>query len=132
VGEVEVIPQRFWLNWAASSDDGVAATGVLFEVDLDDLPVAEVGFSAGAVAVMGGSILLYCMSTVCGVVRSLGVETFCDHTHVDTTRVLLSAPPLVIVTGDAVTMGGSCPAMRWPSRIYGGDKLGKAPHVVPW
>lgn len=53
LSDVESTPQRFWSDWAASSDDPVVATGVLLELDLDEVPMAETRFKAGTVSVHG-------------------------------------------------------------------------------
>ncbi|SUF09211.1 Uncharacterised protein [Rhodococcus gordoniae] len=49
---VEATPQHFWSNWSDSSAvDPWVATGVLLELDLDDVPLPQRRFTAGAVAV---------------------------------------------------------------------------------
>lgn len=53
--DVEATPHNFWSNWSnwsdSSAEDPWVATGVLLELDLDDVPMPQRGFTAGAVAV---------------------------------------------------------------------------------
>ncbi|MGW5153836.1 hypothetical protein [Rhodococcus koreensis] len=66
--EVESTPHRFWSNpETPSTEDRFQGTGVLVDLDLDDVPATEVEFVAGAVSVDGpdawwriGQILFCC------------------------------------------------------------------------
>ncbi|MBV6762758.1 hypothetical protein [Rhodococcus opacus] len=52
--EVESTPYRFWSNWETpSTEDHFQGTGVLVDLDLDDVPAPKVEFVAGAVSVDG-------------------------------------------------------------------------------
>ncbi|TQF68250.1 hypothetical protein FK531_14165 [Rhodococcus spelaei] len=54
--DVEAAPRRFWSNWDVQSEDHFQETGVLIDLDVDDVPATEVGFVAGAVAVHGADV----------------------------------------------------------------------------
>ncbi|ORI15812.1 DUF6578 domain-containing protein [Rhodococcus sp. 1168] len=52
--EVESAPHHFWSNrHTAPAEEHVQATGVLVDLDVDDVPAATVEFVAGAVSVDG-------------------------------------------------------------------------------
>lgn len=55
--EVESTPRRHWSHWAApSTESHFQEVGVLVDLDLEDVPGAEVGFVAGAVSVDGSDV----------------------------------------------------------------------------
>ncbi|MFD4268262.1 hypothetical protein [Rhodococcus sp. NPDC058481] len=55
--EVESAPHRSWSNWdTPSTEDHFRGTGVLVDLDVDDVPATEAGFVAGAVSVDGPDV----------------------------------------------------------------------------
>ncbi|MFV9459548.1 hypothetical protein ACNJ7E_39740 [Rhodococcus sp. NM-2] len=55
--DLESTPHRFWSNWETpSTEDHFQGTGVLLDLDLDDVPAPRVEFVAGAVSVDGPDV----------------------------------------------------------------------------
>ncbi|MGW0177131.1 hypothetical protein ACWDUM_25180 [Rhodococcus sp. NPDC003322] len=55
--EVEAAPHRFWSTWGMpSTEDHFQGTGVLVDLDLDDVPATKGEFVAGAVSVDGPDV----------------------------------------------------------------------------
>ncbi|MBC2644184.1 MULTISPECIES: hypothetical protein [unclassified Rhodococcus (in: high G+C Gram-positive bacteria)] len=55
--EVESTPHRYWSNWETlSTEDHFQGTGVLIDLDVDNVPVTEAEFVAGAVSIDGPDV----------------------------------------------------------------------------
>ena len=55
--DVDATPRRFWSHWPTpSGDETWVETGVLVDLDLDDVPVAATEFGGGSVSVHGADV----------------------------------------------------------------------------
>ncbi|QBJ94801.1 hypothetical protein ERC79_01585 [Rhodococcus sp. ABRD24] len=55
--DIEATPHRFWSNWDDRTEgEDFVRTGVLIDLDLDDVPAPRSGFVAGAVSVHGADV----------------------------------------------------------------------------